>query len=153
MSKAFRRRGALAQREMHFGPNMAPMVDIMLVILIFFMVGMSFVGPEWFLRAALPVSAQGSRPAAIDPFELPPAPFTITLAPGPDGRTRATGLGLTNAPLPQFIDRLRSFSQEVSMPDTLLVLVPDPRVPYADVVSVHDACFQVGFEHVGLGGS
>lgn len=153
MSRAFRHRGALAQRELHFGPNMAPMVDIVLVILIFFMAGMSFVGPEWFLRAALPSSAQGTGPTAADPFELPPAPFTIKLSPGPDSRTVATGLGLTNAPLPELLDRLRSFGQEVSMPDTLIVLAPDPRVAYADVVSIHDACLQIGFEHVGLGGS
>ena len=38
----------------HVGPNMTPMVDVVMVILIFFMTWMSFVGAEWFLRTALP---------------------------------------------------------------------------------------------------
>ena len=57
---AFRRRAALDVWSMNFGPSMTPMVDVVLVILIFFMASASFVGPEWFLRAALPVLA---RPA------------------------------------------------------------------------------------------
>jgi biopolymer transport protein ExbD len=41
-------------RSSRFGPNMTPMVDVTLVILIFFMASASIAGHEWFLRADLP---------------------------------------------------------------------------------------------------
>ena len=41
-------------RSSRFGPNMTPMVDVTLVILIFFMASASIGGLEWFLQTELP---------------------------------------------------------------------------------------------------
>lgn len=49
-----RRRSALAMYEAHAGPNMTPMVDVVMVILIFFMASAAILGPEWFLKTNLP---------------------------------------------------------------------------------------------------
>lgn len=49
-----RRRSALAMYEAHAGPNMTPMVDVVMVILIFFMTSAAILGPEWFLKTNLP---------------------------------------------------------------------------------------------------
>lgn len=49
-----RRRSALAMYEAHAGPNMTPMVDVVMVILIFFMASAAILGPEWFLKTSLP---------------------------------------------------------------------------------------------------
>jgi biopolymer transport protein ExbD len=51
MGGGFRPRGAASRGTLHFGPNMTPMVDIVMVILVFFMASAAFVGPEWFLQA------------------------------------------------------------------------------------------------------
>ena len=48
----------------HFGPNMTPMVDVVMVILIFFMASAAFVGEEWFLFAAIPVQAAPGQAAS-----------------------------------------------------------------------------------------
>ena len=38
----------------HVGPNMTPMVDVVMCILIFFMLASSFVMPELFLKSSMP---------------------------------------------------------------------------------------------------
>src|SRR5690348_11081756 len=63
-SRRHHRRGALASWELHYGPNMTPMVDVVMVILIFFMASTSVLGPEWFLKTALPVV---SKSASVNP--------------------------------------------------------------------------------------
>ena len=47
MSRSFRRRSALYTWQLQFGPNMTPMVDVVMVILIFFMASATFAGAEW----------------------------------------------------------------------------------------------------------
>ncbi|MFZ4431104.1 MAG: biopolymer transporter ExbD [Phycisphaerales bacterium] len=53
----FRNRSARATHESHYGPNMTPMVDVVMVILIFFMASAAILGPEWFIKSNLPVMA------------------------------------------------------------------------------------------------
>lgn len=147
------RGSALARWEAQHGPNMTPMVDVVMVILIFFMAAMSFVGPEWFLKAALPVvrsEGEGDRRPA-DAFDLPPAIFTLRLARAPGGETRATGLGLEGATLDVAAARLRSMASELSREHVVLQLVPDPEVAYRDVVRLCDEARRAGVRGVGLG--
>jgi len=88
-SRPLRQRN-IFQQGGRFGPNMTPMVDVVLVILIFFMASTAFIGPEWFLRAALP-SDQAADQGGAD-FSLPPARFEIVLAIGAvEAQAVATG--------------------------------------------------------------
>lgn len=48
-------RTAWRRYESAFGPNMTPMVDVVMVILVFFMASAAFLGPEWFVKSVLPV--------------------------------------------------------------------------------------------------
>jgi biopolymer transport protein ExbD len=143
MKSTWRRRSAQALYEQHHGPNMTPMVDVVMVILIFFMASTAFLGPEWFLRTALPVQAAGA-PAAE------PTRLTVMLTPGDSGATVASvGVfsGLSMAELDAKIteDALRTG------PEDLVVLIsPAPSVPYDDVVRVHETCARVGIIKVGL---
>src|SRR5256885_8124330 len=77
MKRPFRRRSALHAWELNYGPNMTPMVDVVMVILIFFMASASFAGSEWFLKTAIPKQGTAEAPKADkpDPFKLPPARF------------------------------------------------------------------------------
>jgi biopolymer transport protein ExbD len=143
-----RRRGAAHRRDDSLGPSMTPMVDVVLVILIFFMASTTFLGPEWLLRSALPRDrpTQGSDPA----FTLPPARFVIALSTDAAGATVADGIGLSSAPLPRVVDRLGEYARRLGPNQMTVVVSPGPLVPYRDVVRVHEACAALGIDRVGL---
>ena len=110
-SRSLRRRDALHNYSMHFGPNMTPMVDIVMVILIFFMASAAFMGDEWFLRAAIPFEA--GRGTALnkpnDPLALPPERLDVLMDVDRQGNTIVTVLDLQDAPMQQFLNRLAGF--------------------------------------------
>lgn len=144
-SKLSHRRNAQAQYDAHHGPNMTPMVDVVMVILIFFMASTAFLGPEWFLRSALPVVGPGGG-AQDDTRRV-----RIELAPGPDAST--TQARVADAE-PMTMDRLADYMDalvKVTPPAKVVALIaPDPRVAYDDVVRVHELCARLGIEKVGI---
>lgn len=86
-TRAFRRRSVLDSAPGSGVPNMTPMVDITLVILIFFMASATIAGPEWFLRAELPPTAPAS-PALSLPSPVVRAEVFVR-----DGGVLVRGLG------------------------------------------------------------
>jgi biopolymer transport protein ExbD len=155
MAKPFRRRSAMAVWEMHFGPNMTPMVDVVMVILIFYMASTSFIGSEWFLRTALPkepaaAPRQDRSREADDPFSVPPAQFELTLRRGAEGRTVASGPAFGAVSLAELPSRLAELARGTGAEDLALVIRADGGVPYGDVVRAHDAATSAGITKVGL---
>jgi biopolymer transport protein ExbD len=153
---SFRRRSALHTYEAHFGPNMTPMVDVVMVILIFFMASTSFVGSEWFLRAAIPREAPAAPPevqtSAGDPFRLPPARFEIDLV-RQDGRTIVASRGMspgTLGELPGMLRELAGVPEGGRAPEMVLIVRAGADVPYADVIRAHEAAAAAGIEKVGM---
>jgi len=147
--RRFQRRSALDVWSMNFGPSMTPMVDVVLVILIFFMASASFVGPEWFLRAALPVLGGGDEPDEVF-FDLPPAEFNVQLTLGDDGLTRVTGFGAQGTTVGSFRSLVFEEMSRLSADSVIVLIDPDPNVTYNDVVQVHEACLAAGAERVGI---
>jgi biopolymer transport protein ExbD len=150
-----RRRDALHQRSLHYGPNMTPMVDVVMVILIFYMSAASFVGSEWFLRTALPKPGAAAGPSASDankdnPFDLGAARFEITLSPGPGGATIVRGRGFEGVSLVDLPARLKELSQGTDEKDVVLIIRSEPDVPYGDVIKAHDAASAAGITQIGL---
>ena len=153
MTTPFRRRSALHLHDLHFGPNMTPMVDVVMVILIFFMASATFAGAEWFLRTALPkpgAGDPGQKGDAGDPFKLPPARFEVTLARNGEGRTVVTGQGFETVPIALLGERLAELARGVGAEDLVLVIRSNPDVPYGDVIRAHDAAAGAGIVKVGL---
>ena len=152
MSRPFRRRSALHGWQLQFGPNMTPMVDVVMVILIFFMASATFAGAEWFLRTAIPRPAPETPPKdpSGDPFQVPPARFELMLSRGPDGKTVASGQGFEPVTMPELQARLAELARGTSAEDLVLIIRPAPEVPYADVVRAHDAAMAAGIAKVGL---
>lgn len=146
---SLRRRGALDRWELRFGPNMTPMVDVVMVILIFYMAATALIGPEWFLRTALPSVGSGAAAVPEDPFALPPARFDVRLSRDAEGRTVADGLGAT-MPLDELDAQLATLGRDAGSGGVLILVAPDDDVPYRDVVRVHDACTRAGITRVGL---
>ena len=154
MSAGFRMRGALARHEMHFGPNMTPMVDVVMVILVFFMASTAFVGPEWFLRTALPAKPDEAEAPETDAglsLRLPEARLTIRLYVR-DGQTLVDGFGLRGATLDELADAIEASASEliVAGEPPSVVLEPGPGVAWGDVVRAHEACVAAGLTRVGL---
>jgi len=150
-TRGFRRRNARQQYEERFGPNMTPMVDVVLVILIFFMAGTTFISREWFLRTES--FRRGTATTRRDPLELPPVWLTISLKRGEDGNTLFTGLGTdptTGEDIGAFSARLGEFARATDKSKIVVVLAPAPDVPYRDVVAAHEACAAAGIERFGL---
>lgn len=149
---ALKRRDALHSHSMHFGPNMTPMVDVVMVILIFFMASAAFLGSEWFLRAAIPFEAgrgtSTSKPN--DPTALPPVKLDLLMDVDESGRVVVTFPPLVRAPVEQFFARIAEFKSDKSAGDIEVVIRPTPRVPYADVVRVHAACDDAGIYKLGI---
>lgn len=148
--RASERGMAIKQWDMRFGPNMTPMVDVVMVILIFFMAGTALVAPEMFLTAGLavePGDVDQPGPEVADPFALPPARFTLRLS-RVDGRTVIDGLGLHAGGLDALSDRLEAVAGDES--EVAILIKPTPDVPFADVVAVHDRIERVGAARIGL---
>ncbi len=162
---ALRRRLSLAQaRDLHHAPNMTPMVDVVMVILVFFMASSAVLGPEWFIKSALPVRSAAAG-AANETLRLE---FTLRSAPGdstsPDDgvdpnragqarggtRTLVTGEALDGAPLAALAARLEQLVKDNTGREVAVLLKPDARVPMQDLVFAHDACNRLGIAKVGM---
>lgn len=151
--KHFRRRNALHAYSLHFGPNMTPMVDVVMVILIFFMAFAAFMGNEWFLRAAIPFqSGRGTDPSKRnDPLAPPPTRLPVALDADDQGHTVVSFLRFSRVSMAEFEQRLGEFPRSEATRNIEVLLMPTARVPYADVVRAHAACDAVGIYKVGYG--
>ena len=150
--RGFRRRDAAALAAHDFGPNMTPMVDIVMVILIFFMAGTAFIGPEWFLSVGVAPGAAAKPPdaEAQRDFDIPAARSALRLRVGPDGAAVVTGLGLTDAGIAALADRLDEYQRTGAAKSVRVVIEPSLASSYQDVIRVYDLCQRAGFESVGL---
>lgn len=144
MSKVFRRRNALAVHELHYGPNMTPMVDVVMVILIFFMSSTAILGPEWFLKSSLPTTK-----AARASDDEPPRRVQIRLRATPAG-ARVDLDERADLTIDALATALREMSRERGAEKLVVLIAPDPNAGYEDVVRVHELCERLGLKRVGL---
>lgn len=133
-SRPLRRRSIFAPKG-RFGPNMTPMVDVVLVILIFFMAATVIVGHEWFLRADLPET--GDELVGSGGFDLPTPVLDLELFVGDEG-VRVRGMGAGAIGLEEALERIGSLGEGVS--EGLIVRIgASDGVPFGAVVAVHEA--------------
>ncbi|MEM0984462.1 MAG: biopolymer transporter ExbD [Planctomycetota bacterium] len=147
---SFRRRDARAIYEQHAGPNMTPMVDVVMVILIFFMASTTLLGPEVLLRAQL---AAAETETASGSARLAPPTFMVKLV-ASGGTVAVEGMGLRRAPLDRLAsaaatarEQLGSFASGVESP---VVIEAEDEVPYEAVIAAQDILRRAGFEQVGI---
>lgn len=147
MSTPFRRRNALHQWHLHFGPNMTPMVDVVMVILVFFMASTAFIGPEWLLRLGL---AEDTAPVSAG-FQLGPAEIVVRLS-VMDGQVRVNGLGLADGRLEELESAAaRAGASLGSAADqTRIILAPADMVPYDAVVRAQESLVIGGFVYTAI---
>ena len=135
MNTRFQRRSVLDRAPGSGVPNMTPMVDVTLVILIFFMASATIAGPEWFLRAELPED----RPASALAL---PSPVVRAEVFTRDDTTLVRGIG-PERPIDEAIKAIAAM--DPSTADGLVVEIQTADdTPYAEVVRLHAALVDAG---------
>lgn len=128
-------------------PNLAPMVDVVMVILIFFMLGTSFAASEGVMPLQLPadVGPGGGATVAITPL------VRVTLEETESGRgvkISVAGMTLTSGSTDELFALLRDKRHAGADPRGRIVIAPQPGVRYRHVVSAFNACVRAGFQNV-----
>jgi biopolymer transport protein ExbD len=137
-----RPRSARAMYEAYHGPNMTPMVDVVMVILIFFMASAAIMGPEWFLRSALEKKEAARQDA--------PTRVRVVLLPGGVARVGVDDGETEPMALFQVESRLRDEAASRGAASLVVLVEPAPEALYEDIVKVHDWCARLGISQVGL---
>src|SRR5215213_7135311 len=80
-------------KQVHYdsGPNMTPLVDVVMVILIFLMLAGSFEKGGWFLQSSMPIKKEGGAGAPPDPSKVPDEPLEIRVDNSPNGFVAVVG--------------------------------------------------------------
>jgi biopolymer transport protein ExbD len=116
-------------------PNVTPMIDVMLVLLIIFMV----VTPM--LQKGVPVNL----PVTEDPEKTPDTEKQLQISVKADG---SVYLGPNVVRKDQVDSELKTIHDHT--PDREIAVKGDKKVKYGDVLDVLRACREVGFNNVGL---
>ncbi len=132
-----------------YGPNLAPMVDVVLVILIFFMASIVFVGPEWFLPAALPDERTPDETESQDPYALPDATLDVRVS-IEGGAPTVTGLGPGSIELDNFEDHTRAQLAGANAEAIKIRLSAGEGVAWQHVVTTQDILTRVGIRQIAL---
>ncbi|WP_018624845.1 ExbD/TolR family protein [Kangiella aquimarina] len=117
--------------------NLTPLIDVVFLLLIFFMVSTSF-KKESKISLDLP-EASGEIAEKL--------PEVIEISINKDGEVFVNGEGLINRQLETIKDAIKQVAND---PATPLVINADAQAPYQSVISVMDAAGQVGFNNLTL---
>jgi biopolymer transport protein ExbD len=129
--------------EGEFGLQIAPMLDVMFVLLMFFMV----MAGQQVKEAELGVSVPGSG----QPSTTAKAPVTIRIA--PDGVVTLNDTPVDNRDdreMPRLRARLKALIEALS--EQSVIIRPNDRAPYQRVVDVLNACGAERVKNLTFGG-
>jgi biopolymer transport protein ExbD len=150
-------------KKIHFdpGPNMTPLVDVVMVILIFLMLAGSFGASEHYLISDVPVQVKGT--GAQPPPGMPvPTKFTINVRQEGDyyiakagnfatvkGTDPDTAYKQLEADL---VAQRKAFADAGINPDDVQVIIyPTANVTLNNLVPAMGAATQAGFKKIGFG--
>jgi biopolymer transport protein ExbD len=134
------------------GPNMTPLVDVVMVILIFLMLAGSFVGNEHYLQASQPISTGPSKALRGAPGDEPIEVFLDS--PMPDrfaahfGKFRATDSATLSANLRTLRTELNATGSPTSK--LRVVIVPRRSVSYRFIVAAYESAMNAEFTNIGF---
>jgi biopolymer transport protein ExbD len=144
-------------QKIHYdsGPNMTPLVDITMVILIFLMLTGSFVGSEHYLASNMPISQAGVGGVAPPPGFIPDEPIEIRVDTRPGGRFWATAGKIKTDDPAVLKSQLSKMRQELNKAgksdDQIQVRIgPGKNVKYQDLVQVYEAALSAGYKKVAF---
>ncbi|MEM6331439.1 MAG: biopolymer transporter ExbD [Planctomycetota bacterium] len=137
MKTVFRNPGAGARLTL----AMTPMIDVVFLLLIFFVCTASFQPLEQVLPSNLVVSGAGAVNAPVEPT---PELDEVVLRGEPAPGGAAWWVNATPCPTPAALDTVLGSLAEI---DATLPVIIDPAggVPMGDVIAAYDACRRAGF--------
>jgi biopolymer transport protein ExbD len=144
-------------KKIHYdsGPNMTPLVDVVMVILIFLMLAGSFVGAEHFLISNLPLSQSGAGGVQLPPGYIPDEPIDIRVdSPTPD-TFLATAGRIQTGDIQKLTGQLKgmrlALNQTGKDDDHIQVKIgPGKNVKYRFLVQVYEAALNAGYKKVAF---
>jgi biopolymer transport protein ExbD len=146
-------------KKIHYdsGPNMTPLVDIVMVILIFLMMTGTFAGTEWYLVSNLPLRQAGGGSLQPPPGGFPedePLEIRVDQNATRDGFVARVGQIQTGDAdvLTAGLVKLRErFEQAGKGPGKFQVVISPARaVKYDYLVEVYQAVMEAKFEKIGF---
>ncbi|MGH7178779.1 MAG: ExbD/TolR family protein [Tepidisphaeraceae bacterium] len=146
-------------KQIHYdsGPNMTPLVDVVMVILIFLMLTGSFVGAEHYLESNIPFSKHGAGSATPPPGGIPQdEPLIINVE---QNATRDGFVARVNTVAASDVDSLtavlvkkRQQLAGVGKPPekVQVVITPGQNVKYKYLIDVYQAANNAQFNKVAF---
>ena len=137
------------------GPNMTPLVDVVMVILIFLMMAGSFSQGGWYLQSTVPIKAKGGARTEVPPGTIPDEPLEVRIDNAADGFRVVAGdirsSGDREALRVALAQKLAAFQAAGTGKDRVqVVLMPGRNVKYENIVAVYEAALRAGFTKVGF---
>jgi biopolymer transport protein ExbD len=148
-------------KQVHYdsGPNMTPLVDVVMVILIFLMLAGSFGANEWYLTSNLPLTEKGVGNVEPKPGQVPDEIFELQILSdatygfrvlagdiNSQGRRpdREWLIGKLTAKKLQY-DRAGTPVDQIQV-----VLAPSNSAKYSDITLVYEAALKAQFKKVAF---
>jgi len=144
-------------KQVHYdsGPNMTPLVDVVMVILIFLMLAGSFAGAEHYLVSNVPYTPKGAGGEPPPPGFVPDEPLEIRVdSPVPSGFVARAGQITVDdsGKLKVLLEKMRDQLEKAGTKrdKVQVVISPGRNVKYKFLVEVYQAALQANFEKVGF---
>jgi biopolymer transport protein ExbD len=144
-------------KKVHYdsGPNMTPLVDVVMVILIFLMMAGSFSQGGWFLQSSVPIKSKGGPQTAVPPGFVPDEPLEVRIDNSADGFRVQAGDIRSAGDREQLKLALEQKAGQYQAAGTAkekiqVVLMPGRNVKYESIVTVYEAALRAGFVKVGF---
>ena len=144
-------------KKVHYdsGPNMTPLVDVVMVILIFLMLAGTFGGAEHYLVSNLPFKAKGMGGVKPPAGFVPDEPLDIRVdSPSPDRWVaRAGKIQVSNLPsLTAQLTKMRKDLNDAGTPDDKIqvVISPGRNVKYDYLIGVYQAAMDAQFKKISF---
>ena len=116
--------------------NLAPMIDVVFLLLIFFMVATTFIEREKEMAVDLPTAESGEEVMSPDEIVI-----NLLL----DGTIKMNGVVVAQE---EFVEALERAARTNS--ETPVTIRGDKEIPYQRVVTVMDTCLKTGLLDIGL---
>jgi biopolymer transport protein ExbD len=128
----------LREKKQEISVNLTPLIDVVFLLLIFFMVTTSFTR-ETQIQLDLPK-------ASVEPLDAPKESLEITI--DQEGRYFFNGKALVNRSMKHLKMALTPILEKT--PDIAVIVRADAKTPYQSVVTVMDATSQLGVHQLKM---
>jgi|SRR5687768_9633261 biopolymer transport protein ExbD len=145
-----------AAKQVHYesGPNMTPLVDVVMVILIFLMLAGSFGTGEHYMVSSVPIHASGGGGVAPPPGWTPPVMVDIRIGANGEAYMPANPQVGVDQPAKVFKAlediRLKFEQEQKDLKEVEIVLRPNDGTRWEVLAPLYDAALRAKFQKVSF---